>query len=209
MQGRVEGALGQVPTAARRCSEAEIVFLDPPRKGSDEATLAALADARRPVDLVSVVQSGDAGARSALSRRPRLPRSDSVQPFDMFPQTGPRRDPGHADPENLSLDANARRVMARTDRRARRSRAWRGSRLAAEEIALYGPQLESLLQHVDELSGSSTPSDVAATAQVIESRNVTRDDALVPCLPREKVLAGAPQPQLGYFRVPKIIAEED
>lgn len=80
--------------------------------------------------------------------------------------------------------------------------------LSAEEVALYGPQLESLLQHVDEMSALDT-ANVAATAQVIASRNVTRDDVLVPCLPRDKALAGAPQPQLGYFRVPKIIAEED
>ena len=48
-----------------------------------------------------------------------------------------------------------------------------------------------------------------ATAQVIESRNVVRDDVVRPCLERDVVLAGAPQAQLGYFRVPKIIAEAE
>jgi Asp-tRNA(Asn)/Glu-tRNA(Gln) amidotransferase C subunit len=38
---------------------------------------------------------------------------------------------------------------------------------------------------------------------------VTRADVIVPCLTRDAVLAGAPHPQLGYFRVPKIIAEAD
>ena len=80
--------------------------------------------------------------------------------------------------------------------------------LSVEEIAVYGPQLESLLQHVDELSELDT-ANVAATAQVIASRNVTREDVVAPCLSRDAVLAGAPQPQLGYFRVPKIIAEAD
>jgi aspartyl-tRNA(Asn)/glutamyl-tRNA(Gln) amidotransferase subunit C len=80
--------------------------------------------------------------------------------------------------------------------------------LSAEEIAVYGPQLESLLQHVDELSELDT-ANVPATAQVIASRNVTRADVIVPCLTRDAVLAGAPHPQLGYFRVPKIIAEAD
>lgn len=80
--------------------------------------------------------------------------------------------------------------------------------LTDAEVETYGAQLEDLLHHVDELKQLDT-SDVAATAQVIESRNVTRDDVLVPCLPRELVLAGAPQPQLGYFRVPRIIAEAD
>ncbi len=79
--------------------------------------------------------------------------------------------------------------------------------LSDDEIERYGAQLEDLLKHVDDLKGLDT-SDVAATAQVIESRNVTRPDALVPCLPHETVMAGAPQPQHGFFRVPKIIAEE-
>ncbi len=48
---------------------------------------------------------------------------------------------------------------------------------------------------------------VPATAQVVESRNVTRDDELRPCLDRERVLAEAPQRQGGFFRVPRIIAE--
>ncbi len=76
--------------------------------------------------------------------------------------------------------------------------------LSAEEIAVYGPQLESLLAHVDELSELDT-ANVAATAQVIASRNVTREDVVTPCLARDKVLAGAPV----HFRVPKIIAEAD
>lgn len=80
--------------------------------------------------------------------------------------------------------------------------------LTDDEIATYGAQLEQLLRHVDEMSALDT-TGVAATAQVIESRNVWRDDALVPCLPHEAALSGAPQPQLGYFRVPKIIAEAE
>jgi aspartyl-tRNA(Asn)/glutamyl-tRNA(Gln) amidotransferase subunit C len=80
--------------------------------------------------------------------------------------------------------------------------------LTEEEAERYGAQLEDLLQHVDHLKELDT-SGVAATAQVIESRNVTRPDALRPCLEREVVLAGAPQPQHGFFRVPKIIAEAE
>ncbi len=80
--------------------------------------------------------------------------------------------------------------------------------LRDDEVERYGTQLEALLAHVDDLKQLDT-SDVAATAQVIESRNVTRPDVLVPCLPREAVMAGAPQPQNGFFRVPKIIAEAE
>ena len=77
-----------------------------------------------------------------------------------------------------------------------------------EEVERYGSQLEDLLRHVDDLKQLDT-SDVAATAQVIESRNVTRPDVLRPGLARDAVMAGAPQPQAGFFRVPKIIAEAE
>jgi aspartyl-tRNA(Asn)/glutamyl-tRNA(Gln) amidotransferase subunit C len=80
--------------------------------------------------------------------------------------------------------------------------------LSDEEVDRYGTQLEALLGHVDDLKQLDT-SDIAATAQVIESRNVVRPDELVPCLSRDVVLAGAPQAQHGYFRVPKIIAEAE
>ncbi len=80
--------------------------------------------------------------------------------------------------------------------------------LSDDEVERYGGQLADLLQHVDHLKELDT-SAVAATAQVIESRNVSRDDVVRPCLPRDVVLAGAPQPQLGFFRVPKIIAEAE
>lgn len=79
--------------------------------------------------------------------------------------------------------------------------------LTDEEIATYGAQLGELLQHVDDLKALDT-ADVPATAQVIESCNVTRPDELRPGLQRDVVLAQAPQAQLGFFRVPKIIAEE-
>jgi aspartyl-tRNA(Asn)/glutamyl-tRNA(Gln) amidotransferase subunit C len=78
--------------------------------------------------------------------------------------------------------------------------------LSDDEVERYGAQLEDLLKHVDDLKQLDT-SDVAATAQVIESRNVTRRDVLAPCLEHEAVMAGAPQAQHGFFRVPKIIAE--
>jgi 23S rRNA (uracil1939-C5)-methyltransferase len=86
MSGRVEATLrSKVGTDA--LGAAEVVFLDPPRKGSDEATLEALVRARVPHvwylscnpatlarDLAQLVAGGY--------------RLGAVQPFDMFPQTG-------------------------------------------------------------------------------------------------------------------------
>jgi aspartyl-tRNA(Asn)/glutamyl-tRNA(Gln) amidotransferase subunit C len=78
--------------------------------------------------------------------------------------------------------------------------------LTEDELRSYGAQLANILEHVAALNELDT-SDVAATAQVIESRNVSREDVLAPCLPRDEALAGAPRAQGGYFRVPRIIGE--
>jgi aspartyl-tRNA(Asn)/glutamyl-tRNA(Gln) amidotransferase subunit C len=78
--------------------------------------------------------------------------------------------------------------------------------LTDEEIERFGAQLGNLLEHVNALAELDT-SAVPATAQVVESRNVARDDVPGECLNREVVLAQAPQRQGGFFRVPKIIAQ--
>lgn len=86
VQGRVEGALANEDgrTALR---EAEIVFLDPPRKGSDESTLAALADAK--VRQIWYLSCNPATlARDLRYLATRGYEAGIVQPFDMFPQTG-------------------------------------------------------------------------------------------------------------------------
>jgi aspartyl-tRNA(Asn)/glutamyl-tRNA(Gln) amidotransferase subunit C len=78
--------------------------------------------------------------------------------------------------------------------------------LTDEEVERFGKQLAELLGHVNALAKLDV-SNVAATAQVVESRNVTRDDTPQPCLDRERVLAEAPQRQGPFFRVPRILAE--
>jgi aspartyl-tRNA(Asn)/glutamyl-tRNA(Gln) amidotransferase subunit C len=78
--------------------------------------------------------------------------------------------------------------------------------LTDEEIEIFGAQLGDLLGHVNALAKLDVES-VPATAQVVESRSVTREDEPRACLDREVVLAQAPQRQGGFFRVPRIIAE--
>jgi aspartyl-tRNA(Asn)/glutamyl-tRNA(Gln) amidotransferase subunit C len=77
------------------------------------------------------------------------------------------------------------------------------------EIATFGPQLGDLLAFADEL-GELDTAHVAATAQVVPSRNVQRDDAIRPetMLSREDALRNAPKTEHGFFAVPRIIAEE-
>ena len=77
--------------------------------------------------------------------------------------------------------------------------------LSDEEVARFERQLADLLQHVAVLEQLNTAS-VPATAQVIASTNVMRDDQTAPPLDREEVLGMAPQRQGPFFRVPRIIA---
>ena len=80
--------------------------------------------------------------------------------------------------------------------------------LSEDEVSRFGSQLGDLLGHVNVLAELDTAS-VPATAQVVESRNVEREDVPGPCLDRETVLSMAPQRQGSFFRVPRIIAEEE
>lgn len=78
--------------------------------------------------------------------------------------------------------------------------------LTDDEIARFSQELGDLLEHVRALEKLDTQS-VAATAQVVESRNVLREDEVRASLDSEEVLAQAPQRQGAFFRVPRIIAE--
>ncbi len=79
--------------------------------------------------------------------------------------------------------------------------------LTPDEIERFGAQLHALLGHVDALSALAVE-DVAATAQVIPSHNVARDDVARPSLAREIVLSAAPERDGNYVRVPRIIGED-
>ena len=78
--------------------------------------------------------------------------------------------------------------------------------LTSQEIERFGAQLGDLLQHVRALEALPV-ADVAATAQVIPSTGMTREDVVRPSLSREVVLDGAPQRQGAYFRVPSILGD--
>ncbi|MEO9170138.1 MAG: 23S rRNA (uracil(1939)-C(5))-methyltransferase RlmD [Candidatus Baltobacteraceae bacterium] len=84
--GRVEDAVA-TPEAKAALEQCEIAFLDPPRKGSDEVTLGALASARIPyiwyLSCDPATLARDLKFLAANGYRPGV-----VQPFDMFPQTG-------------------------------------------------------------------------------------------------------------------------
>ncbi len=86
MNGRVESVL-RSKTGVDALKAADIVFLDPPRKGSDEGTLDALVRAKVPhVWYLSCNPATLARDLAHLLAGGYV--LGSVQPFDMFPQTG-------------------------------------------------------------------------------------------------------------------------
>jgi aspartyl-tRNA(Asn)/glutamyl-tRNA(Gln) amidotransferase subunit C len=78
--------------------------------------------------------------------------------------------------------------------------------LTDEEVERFGEQLAALLEHVAALNELDVAS-VPATAQVVELRNVARDDVPAACLDRDTVLAQAPRTQGAFVRVPRILSE--
>ncbi|MCR4408402.1 MAG: Asp-tRNA(Asn)/Glu-tRNA(Gln) amidotransferase subunit GatC [Anaerolineae bacterium] len=77
--------------------------------------------------------------------------------------------------------------------------------LTEEEKALFQEQLSAILEYAEMLQRVDT-SAIPPTATVLPLRNVMRPDEPHPSLPREDVLANAPQSEDGCFRV-KVILE--
>ena len=85
-QGTVQSAFRR-PDVAKELGAADLVFLDPPRKGSDEATLGAIAARRIPAIWYLSCDPATL-ARDLKFLGAKGYGIKEVQPFDMFPQTG-------------------------------------------------------------------------------------------------------------------------
>jgi aspartyl-tRNA(Asn)/glutamyl-tRNA(Gln) amidotransferase subunit C len=84
------------------------------------------------------------------------------------------------------------------------------SRLALDDAELDGlaAELDIILGAVAAIGEVTDAADVPPTTHAVPVENVTRPDVVTPSLPREKVLAGAPEAEDGRFRVPRILDEE-
>lgn len=76
--------------------------------------------------------------------------------------------------------------------------------LSEAEIGKYTEQLDAILEYIDVLNQVDT-SDVKPMAHVLDIRNVMRPDIVAPSLPREEALQNAPEPENGFFKVPRIV----
>lgn len=79
--------------------------------------------------------------------------------------------------------------------------------LSDEERDRLTQQLGDILRHFAALQTLETEA-VEPTADVVALTNVARPDVPGPCLPREGVLAAAPEAEDGYVKVPPVIEME-
>jgi len=78
--------------------------------------------------------------------------------------------------------------------------------LTEEEMAAYSDQLVHILEHAERVQALPTDG-VQPTSHPLPMVNAFRPDAVTPSLSRDDALAGAPDTEDGYFRVPKILDE--
>lgn len=76
-----------------------------------------------------------------------------------------------------------------------------------DELDLFAGQLDVILSAVARV-GEVAAADIPPTTHAVPLTNVLREDVVVPSLPREDVLAGAPDVEENKFRVPRILSEE-
>lgn len=76
-----------------------------------------------------------------------------------------------------------------------------------EELDVFAGQLDVILGAVARVREVAA-ADIPPTTHAVPLSNVLRADEVVPCLPRDAVLAGAPAVEDDKFRVPRILSEE-
>ena len=73
--------------------------------------------------------------------------------------------------------------------------------LSEEEVERMSRELTTILDHIEKISELDLDG-VEPTSHVVELENVLRPDEPRPSWPRARVLAEAPDPAKGAFRVP-------
>ena len=78
--------------------------------------------------------------------------------------------------------------------------------LSEQEVETMARELSGILEHVDRIAALDLD-QVEPTSHVVDLENVLRPDKPRPSWPREQMLAQAPDPAEGAFRVPSPQAE--
>ncbi|MDP9496967.1 MAG: Asp-tRNA(Asn)/Glu-tRNA(Gln) amidotransferase subunit GatC [Actinomycetota bacterium] len=84
------------------------------------------------------------------------------------------------------------------------------ARLALDDAELdaLAAQLDVILSAVAAIQEVTDAADVPPTSHAVPLENVLRPDGVRPSLPRDVVLAAAPQAEDGRFRVPRILDDD-
>ncbi len=77
-------------------------------------------------------------------------------------------------------------------------------KFSENEIERFADQLNHILAYMDQLEKLDT-STVPPTFHAVAQKNIFREDAVQPSLDIDLTLANGPDPDRGFFRVPKII----
>lgn len=80
-------------------------------------------------------------------------------------------------------------------------------KLDPQEETRYAEQLSDVLEYAARLSEVDT-SEIAPTASVLPLVAPLRPDEVRPCPPQQVLLANAPDPKDGMFRVPRVLDPE-
>ena len=78
--------------------------------------------------------------------------------------------------------------------------------MSESELDKFTVQLGQVLDHASDMNALDLH-DVVATAHPFGLINVVREDVIEPSLPREELLAMAPDAEDGRFAVPRIMGE--
>jgi aspartyl-tRNA(Asn)/glutamyl-tRNA(Gln) amidotransferase subunit C len=76
--------------------------------------------------------------------------------------------------------------------------------LTEEEVGTFGPQLNTILEHVRQLERPNTEG-IEPTSHVLPLSNIMRDDIVGASLPGAEALGNAPDRTDKFYRVPKIL----
>ncbi|MEZ5307351.1 MAG: Asp-tRNA(Asn)/Glu-tRNA(Gln) amidotransferase subunit GatC [Pyrinomonadaceae bacterium] len=77
-----------------------------------------------------------------------------------------------------------------------------------EEVELYTPQLNNIVEYVqqlNELDTDAVEASIGGLTEESETTIATRGDSRIESLGQEKALEQAPEASEGHFRVPKVL----
>lgn len=77
-----------------------------------------------------------------------------------------------------------------------------------EQLPRFTEQLESILEYVEQIKQANV-TGVEPMAHAVRLTNVLRDDVPQRALSTEQVLANAPDTDGPFFKVPKVIGDDD